>query len=58
MAHFKTCSECGYKTDKGAVALLRDGEQWWHFSGYTTKQGNTYSGLYCPKCSEDVYREK
>ena len=53
----KTCSACGYKTSKDAITLLRDWEQWWHFSGYTTKAGNTYNGTYCPKCSENVYRE-
>lgn len=55
MALSKVCSACGYKTNKDAITLLRDGEQWWCFSNYKTKQGNTYSGLHCPDCSDKIY---
>lgn len=57
MVPSKTCSVCGYKTSKDAITLLRDGEQWWHFSKYTTKQGNAYNGLHCPACSDKIYSE-
>lgn len=57
MAPSKTCSACAYKTDKDAITLLRDGEHWWYFSKYTTKQGKSHNGLHCPACSDKIYSE-
>ena len=53
----KECANCKATTNKTAIRLMADGEQWWHFSNYKTKVGNVYSGLFCPECSETVYKE-
>lgn len=57
LINHKECSNCKATTNKTAIRLMADGEQWWHFSNYKTKAGNVYSGLFCPDCSDSVYIE-
>lgn len=54
MSKRRLCSKCL------VTAAIKPGAAptgWWHFNKYTTKKGNTYTGTFCPKCSDKVYAE-
>ena len=50
-----TCKGCGYNEDRTHVQVTHTG--WWQFNNYKTNLGNTYSGHYCPACSNRIYEE-